>query len=257
MKYKLLFVILLFKGTICLAQSQLAQKGIITLVDNQKLVFNNVRLQDGKFVFFDVKSGSEKNLAISEVKYIEDEKESKVFTNKSVVDRTREADLKLEAEQKKLAIENATKEEAAYRKKLEDKKKALAMNLYPPGVYTTKEDFLKMTPNKSEDIVPKEVIGLEKEEIYGTPDECLFYFVQSDKKIKNAFAVSFRGNLYFQISAILNNRNKTDRAQSNDHPNEFIKVKIYGDNYYYCEADLTNFWAEGLSYGAVGGAIGL
>lgn len=92
MKYKLLFAILLFNCTICLAQSQLAKKGTITLADNQVIAFNNIRLQDGKFVFYDVKSGAESSLSIGEIKYIEDEQNSKVFTNKSVIDKTKEAD---------------------------------------------------------------------------------------------------------------------------------------------------------------------
>ena len=254
MKYKLFLIILFLNCTNFLAQSQLAQKGIITLANNEKIAFNNVRLENGKFVFFDIKSGSENSLTISEVKYIEDEKESKIFTNKSVVDRTREADLKFEQDQKKLAIEAETKKAADFKQKLEDEKKAPAMNLYPAGIYVTKEDFLNKIPTSSEEIIPKEVVDLDKSVLYGIPDECFFYYLQSDKKIKNAFAVTYRGNLYFQVGAILENRNKTDRAQDNDHPNSFVKVRSYGENYYYLEAELANLWAQGAAAG-VGGAI--
>jgi hypothetical protein len=257
MKIKLLLGILLINCFVCFSQSELAKKGVITLADNQKIAFNNVRLQDGKFVFFDIKSGTESSLAISEIKYIEDDNDSKVFTNKTVVDRTREADLKLAAEQKKIAIEEETKKAAAFKQKLEDEKKALAMGLYPNGIYTTKEDFINKIPNNSDELVPKEVVDLDKSILYGIPDECFFYDLKSDKKIKNAFAVSYRGHLYFQIGAILENRNKTDRAQSNDHPNSFVKVKSYGDNYYYSEAELANMWAQGIAAGVGGVVVGV
>lgn len=256
MKHKLLLAILLINSIICYSQSELAKKGIITTAINDKVAFNNIRLENGKFVFFDVKSGVESTMSIGEIKYIEDERDSKIFTNKTVVERTREADLKYEAEQKKLAIEEATKKEAAYRKRLEDEKVMLAYDLYPAGIYATKEDFMNKKPTNTEELVPKEVVGVEKERYYGIPDDCFFYYLQSDKKVKNSFAVSYRGNLYFQIDAILSNRNKTDRSQSNDHPNSFVRAKIHGNNYYYLEADLANIWAQGASVGAFGVIIG-
>lgn len=256
MKSKLLFIALLLNHVVCLAQNELAKKGVITLADNQLVAFNNIRLQDGKFVFLDVKSGTESSLAINEVKYIEDQNNSKVFTNKSVVDRTREADLKLAEEQRLKTIAEETKKAADYKQMLEEEKKALAMGLYPNGIYCTKTDFLNKTPNSSVELVPKEVVDLGKEIINGIPDECFFYDLKLDKKVKNAFAVSYRGRLYFQIGAILGNRNKTDRAQTNDHPNSFVRVKIFGDNYYYTEAELANQWAQSSAVGGFGIIVG-
>ena len=257
MKSKLSLIILFLTCTICIAQNELAKKGTITLADNQKIVFNNVRLENGKFVFMDVRLGTEGILSISEIKYIEDENNSKIFTNKTVVDRTRETDLKFEGEQKKLAIEAETKKAAAYKQKLEDEKKALAMDLYPAGIYLTKEDFLNKIPKSTEELVPKEVVDIDKSVLYGTPNECFFYDLLTDKKVKNAFAVSYRGHLYFQISAILDNRNKTDRAQSNDHPNSFVRVRSFGNNYYYSEAELANLWAQGVAAGVGGVLVGV
>ena len=257
MKSKLSLIILFLTCTICIAQNELAKKGTITLADNQKIAFNNVRLENGKFVFMDVKLGTEGILSISEIKYIEDENNSKIFTNKTIVDRTRETDLKFAEEQKKLAIEVETKKAAAYKQKLEDEKKALAMDLYPAGIYLTKEDFLNKIPKSTEELVPKEVVDIDKSVLYGTPNECFFYDLQTDKKVKNAFAVSYRGHLYFQISAILDNRNKTDRAQSNDHPNSFVRVRSFGNNYYYSEAELANLWAQGVAAGVGGVVVGV
>lgn len=257
MKIKLLLAFLFLASISCFSQSILAQKGVITLADNQKIAFNNVRLENGKFVFFDIKTGTEASLSIGEIKYIEDDRNSKVFTNKTVVDRTREADLKYEAEQKQLAIAETTRKEAEYKKKMEAERTAPALGLYPYGVYLTKEDFLnKKVTVPTEEIIAKEINGIEKDRIYGTPDECLFFYFDSDKKIRNVFAITYKGQLYFQISAILDNRNKTDRAQTNDHPNSFVRVSKYGENYYYLEATLANLWAQGFSYGAIGGVPG-
>lgn len=257
LKNKLVLIILVLNSTISFSQSELAKKGIIILADNQKIAFNNVRLQAGKFVFFDIKSGMESSLPISEIKYIEDETTSKVFTNKTVVDKSREADLKYEAEQMKLAIEEATRKEAEFKKKLEDEKTALAFGIYPNGVYFTKEDFLnKKASNSSYELIAKEIDGVERERIYSIPNECFFYYLSNGKKIKDVFAVSYRGRLYFQVNAVLKNRSKTDRAQDNDHPNSFVRVKSYGTNYYYFEADLANIWAQSASVGAFGIIIG-
>ena len=46
----------------------------------------------------------------------------------------------------------------------------------------------------------------------------------SDSKLKNVFAVVHNGYLYFNIAAILVNRNKNDRAQTSDFPNSYTKV---------------------------------
>lgn len=225
------------------SQNILAKRGTITLADNQVLVFDNIYLQDGKFTFFDVKHGHETSVPLNEVQYVEDNINSRIFTNKSVVDRVKELNQKLEEEKKK---ENLAKE-AEYKRKLEEEKKALALGIYPPGVYVTKEDFLNKTPSNTEELVPKGLIGLEKEIIYGIPDDCFFYYLQSNKKLKHCFAVSYRGHLYFQINAILDNRNKTDRAQTNDFPNSFVRVINAGQNYYYTEADLTNAWVQAIA----------
>lgn len=256
MKYKLFLIILLINCSVCLSQSELAKKGVITLADNQKITFNNVRLQDGKFVFFDIKSGTESSFAISEIKYIEDGNDSKVFTNKTVVDRTREADMKAEAEAKRLAIEEATKKDIARRKALEELKTAVAFGLYPNGVYTTKEDFLNKKPTNQEELVAKDMAEQDRYTYEGIPDECFFYYLKSDKKVKNSFAVSYKGQLYFQIDAILNNRNKVDGSQSNDYPKSFVKVLINGENYYYTEADLANYWAQVFTVAAAGPIAG-
>ena len=53
--------------------------------------------------------------------------------------------------------------------------------------------------------------------------------------------------MYFQLKAVLKNRNKKDRAQSTHFQNSFVRVILGGKNYFYTEAELVNKWAEGAA----------
>ncbi|WP_112377709.1 hypothetical protein [Flagellimonas maritima] len=86
---------------------------------------------------------------------------------------------------------------------------------------------------------------------------CYFFSEKTSQKIKNVFAISYNGNLYFQIKAILKNRNKDDRAQSSSLQNSFVRAIMGGENYLYTEAELVNKWAAGtaVNFGVAGGAV--
>lgn len=252
MKSTLFLIILLLSCTICLSQSELAKKGTITLANNQKIAFNNLRLVDGKFVFFDIKSGNESILSLNEIKYVEDDKQSRVFTNKSVETI---ADTEKAEQDRNLAILRKQKANEDAKRKIEEEERN-SLKLYPNGIYKTKEDFVNRKISSTYEVVPKGLIGFEKPVLNEIVDNCFFYYVSSDEKVKNVFAISYKGHLYFQIYSILENRNKTDRAQTNDFPNSFVRVISGGQNYYYLEADLANAWAQGIAYGGVGGASG-
>ena len=248
----LLFFVLII-NTICFAQNDniLAKKGMIVLEDNKHIPYSNIKLMNGNFRYND-ENGVEKEISFKDVMYVEDEQNSKVFTNKALVERFRVKEEKRIAEEKQLTAERNLKNEQE-RARLEEERK---LKLVPDGIYYTKEDFLNKKPNSLEAIIPKELIWFEKSEINGIPDACFFYSKQEDKKIKKVFAISYQGHLYFQIQAILSNRHKTDRAQTNDFPNGFTRVLSAGQNYYYVEADLVNGWAQGFAYGGIGGAAG-
>ncbi len=257
MRDKVLVLFALINCAFCFSQNEIliAKSGIITMASNQKVSFNNLRLRTTKFAFFDVETNNEKEISTNTVKYIEDEKMSRVFSNKKVLDSTQKIDLKEKEIQKQIDYEKRTKLAEEKKKAEEEESKRIAFNHYPPGIYNTKEDFLKKQPNAIVTIVPQGFEGVEKPASQYTPDNCFFNFADTDKKVKNVFAVSYRGCLYFQIGAILKNKNKTDRAQDNDQPNRFVKVLSGGENYYYTEADLGNIWAQGVGYG-VGGVAG-
>jgi len=127
---------------------------------------------------------------------------------------------------------------------------------YPEGIYKTKDDFNKKTPSGTSKLIPKRLYGIPKPVLENIEHNCFFYNAETDKKIKKVFAVSYRGHLYFKIGAILKYRNKTDRAQSNDNPNSFVRVILGGNNYLYTEAPLANAWAQAFAYGAIGGGVG-
>lgn len=234
------------------SQNTLAKKGTIVLIDDRYLVYNDIKLIDGKFTYIDVTSGLETQSSISEVVYVYDEKNSVLFTNRTLVEKLKEQKKITAEEEKRLFIENKVKQDEE-REKLEFPKR---LKLLPDGIYATLKDFLAQTPSSKENVVAKGLIGFDKPLLYAIEDNCFFYYASSDEKVRNIFAISYKGHLYFQIQAILNNRNKTDRAQTNDFPNSFTRVQSAGQNYYYLEAELANLWAQGLAYGAVGGAAG-
>ena len=248
-----LFLFIVVYNQICLAQNDniLSKKGMIVLEDNKHIPYTNVKLINANFQYID-QNGAEKEIPFKEVMYVEDEQNSKVFTNKAVVERFRIKEEKRLEEEKQLAIERNLKKQEERALREEESK----LKLVPDGIYYTKEDFLNGKPNSLEVLIPKGLVGFEKPELSGIPDACFFYSKQEDKKIKKVFAISYQGHLYFQIQAILNNRNKTDRAQSNDFPNSFSRVIIGGENYYYLEADLANQWAQVAAIGAAGVVIG-
>lgn len=127
---------------------------------------------------------------------------------------------------------------------------------YPEGIYSTKEEFIKKSPSEDIPITPKGIFGITKPVLTEIAHNCFFYNATTDVKITDVFAISYKGHLYFQIGAILKNRNKTDRSQSSDIPNSFVRVIFGGNNYLYTEAQLANAWAQGLAMGTIGGVVG-
>lgn len=129
---------------------------------------------------------------------------------------------------------------------------------YPEGIYSTKEDFLKKTPNETKELIAKGILWGSKEITDTIPDQCLFLYKHNGKKLRKTFAVCYKGNLYFQAYSILTNREKKDKAQTTNFPNSFCRVLIAGDNFLYTELELANSWKQGLGYGlggVAGGAI--
>lgn len=254
MKKSLSAICFLLSLYYCNAQNFIAQKGTILLATNEKISFEKLQIIDGQFQYLEPVTGEEKKIAINTVKVVDDENFKRVFTNRNIIVSSEISSQGVVLEKTKPDFVNDALVQA---KPLKAEYDSIAKNGCPDGIYFTKQDFINKIPNSKEKIIPKELVGWEKDEISGIPDECYFYFVNGDKRVKKVFAVCYRGNIYFQTQAILDNRNKKDKAQTHDFPNGFVKVKSIGENYYYTEADLVNKWAQGFAYGGgvVGGAM--
>ena len=107
----------------------------------------------------------------------------------------------------------------------QDQKIAEQLN-YPEGIYETKESFINKTPTKLNRIVAKGNHGIKKKLLDTVTHNCYFYYLGSDKKVKNVFAVSYKGVLFFQLLAVLRpkNRNKKDKSQTTNVQNQFVQV---------------------------------
>ncbi|RZJ29691.1 MAG: hypothetical protein EOO48_06900 [Flavobacterium sp.] len=224
MKKSLLLLLLLMFCTVSAQQQTVIPNGTLTLKTDEKITFANMRFKGNQIVFNDLKDNKERTLELTEVKAIE----GKAIT----VDQAAPAPKTVVPEIK----------DSRFRPN------------YPDGIYATKEDFINKKPSSAPELIAKELAGFEKERISGIVDHCFFYYAISDEKIKNVFAISYKGHLFFQLEAILKNRNKTDRAQTNSQYNQFTRVTIGGEHYFYAEANLANQWAQGFAYGGMGAA---
>lgn len=128
---------------------------------------------------------------------------------------------------------------------------------YPAGIYATKLDFIRRKPSSLTGVSPfrkKDKVEPDNDSIYL---HTLFYYENTNKPVRNAFAISFKGHIFFQLRAILNNRNATDRAQKADYPIIFAMAILGGDNYMYTEAELSNHWVSNIAslFGQIGAEI--
>ncbi len=249
MKRALLLFFLMTIGY-CNAQDILAEKGTITLATNEKIAFEKLELTGKQFRYLEPVTGEKKEIAMNTVKVVDDGNHNRIFTNRNII-------ISNELSQG-ILIEKTKADTIAKKPAPKKEDPAFTANGYPNGIYHTKEDFINKIPSSTALVIPKELVGFEKEEIVDhIPSDCYFYLKNEDKKLKKVFAVCYKGEMYFQTQAILSNRNKTDRAQTNYFPNGFVRVKTMGENYYYTEASLANKWARGfaLNGGAIGGAI--
>lgn len=221
---KRFLLFLLLNTAFAFAQQNFVRDGIITLTDAQMFGFSNMTIANDKASFINVATNVRISYPLTEVSLIEDNNQKIIY--KGVAPQLK-------------PVANAPKD-------------TLYKPNYPEGIYKTKEDFINKKPSSREFLLP---VDRTWSLLQNIEHNCYFLVGEGDK-LKNVFAVSYKGNLYFQVNAILKHRNKTDRAQAYDVPHQFVRVISGGENYFYTEADLTNAWAQGLAYGAIGGTAG-
>ncbi|MNK24450.1 hypothetical protein D3C87_427560 [compost metagenome] len=236
-KITLLLILFLFFSSFYAQSQKSIEKGVITLITNQKMKFKNLKFIEDQVVFTNLSTNSEYTYFLKAVRQIEDETKAIVYRKPEVLESKTAPN-----ENKEISTLRAIENDTLFRPN------------YPEGIYKTKQDFINKKNRPNSVLIPKGLTGFEKTELESIEHNCFFY-TTGDQKLKNVFAVSYKGHLYFQTSAILSNRNKTDRAQTTHFTNGFVRVIIGGENYFYTEADLTNLWAQALAYGAASPAI--
>ena len=230
MRPRFLFLLLfVFQCLAVFAQKQnIVSSGIITLKSNETTGFENLHFIGEKIAFKNVATNKQAAYLLADVYTVEDDNQQIVYKNGELI--------------KPKTVAKPKAADTLYKPR------------YPAGIYVTKEDFIARKPTATDSIQARG-LNYEREVLNYIPHNCFFY-TQDDKKLKDVFAVSYKGHLYFQVDAILSNRNKTDRAQTHDRPNSFVRVLMGGDHYLYTEAELANVWAQGAAYGGIGGAVG-
>lgn len=232
-----IFLFLLGLATNVGAQTQTpVAKGTLTLYDKRVVAFSNLRFVDNTVVFMNEETASEFTYFLKSVRTITDEAGNTVFSQP----------------EENFAIGRV--DDTTAKQPLEDD--GFFRLYYPEGVYLTKAEFIAKRPGYTGAIVPKGIYGFTKPVLQSPEHNCYFYYGDTDERVRRAFAVSYKGHLYFSVYAILSNRNKTDRAQTNDTPNGFVMVMDGGNHYLYTEANLANAWAQGFAYNAgVAGSV--
>lgn len=198
-------------------------EGVITITTNQRIPFKKFRKEGLEIVFYNTLTRSDYRYLPNSIKKIEDKEFNILYINPK--------------------FENEPN--------IRDKYIPLISKLfkpeYPEGVYLSKQDFINRTP-LNELIVLGDNYGPYTDENIIACENTFFYYTKTRKKLKNVFAVSHNGFLYFQIKTILKNKTANDNNQKSDYPNSFIRVKNGGSKYLYTEANLANFWEEVLTF---------
>jgi hypothetical protein len=195
--------------------------GSIALKSGEKYDFVNLRIDGDNVSFNDIATNKDLSYSLMQVKSMEG---------------------------KALTPEEIAAAEAAHKEAETDRR--FRPN-YPAGVYNTKEEFIAKTPGETPQLTCQALEGYSVDQRDGQ-QYCYFRCGANKSKIKNAFAISYNGFLYFQLEAIVKNTSKRDSGQSNDEYNQFVRVIDGGDNYYYLEVELANQWAQAGVYGGLG-----
>jgi len=131
-----------------------------------------------------------------------------------------------------------------------------SISTIPEGIYRTKEDFIRK--------IPSEILQLTIDKIRLVNDSdslahrCFFKEKNTNKRVKNVFAIFHNQHLYFSNWAIIENKDKNDKSVSPvESMNSFVRVQFGGDNFLYAEGAFVNPWQTGFSAGVAGGVGGI
>ena len=128
----------------------------------------------------------------------------------------------------------------------------ILVNNYPEGVYLTYESFLDKTPSNTKRVEARDLFKPKKRIRDAMIDNCYFYYRRSKKRVKDAFAISYEGSLYFHVKSMQKLMEKKDRKQKIDHKDSFVRVVDQG-RYLYLEAYTRK--GGGIGFGIGGGPV--
>lgn len=202
----------------------LVTEGVVTTTTNQRIPFKKFRKEGIEVVFFNTLTRSDYRYLPNSIKKIEDKELNILYINPK--------------------FEN----EPNIKEKYIDPEAKLFKPTFPDGVYFTSSELINKTPSNTEKLIPGEIDNIELDVSIHLSDNCNFYYKKSGRKVKNVYAVSHNGFLYFQIKTILKNKTANDKNQKSDYPNSFVRVKNGGNKYLYTEAYLANFWDEVFTF---------
>ncbi|PWN70034.1 hypothetical protein C1631_008525 [Chryseobacterium phosphatilyticum] len=110
---------------------------------------------------------------------------------------------------------------------------------FPEGIYMTLEDVLNKTPSSTTELYFK--TALKDDSV--NPEKVYFFDKTNDQKVRKPVAVSYKGEMYFQIYRKYTN--KDDRGFNPNAYSRFCKVLNYG-RFLYFEENMSSAWAGGL-----------
>lgn len=158
-------------------------EGIVTTTTNERIPFNNLRKEGFEIIFKNILTGTDFRYLPNTIKKIEDMEYNILYINPKFENEPNIKDKYIPP------INSFFKPE------------------YPDGIYLTKEDFLNKTP-KNEILKLGDDYGPYLDEYILFCKTTHFYYKDSVKKVKDAYAISHNGYLYFQTKIIIKNRSK-------------------------------------------------
>ena len=132
---------------------------------------------------------------------------------------------------------------------------ALPINNYPEGIYLSFEDFLTKKPANTQTVEMRDVMRPKQKVLDPTIDNCYFYYRRKNKRVKDAFAISYKGSLFIRIKEMRKYMVKKDRRQKIEFHDSFIRVVDQGQ-FLYMEGYFRKGGGLGLSIGAGPVAVG-
>lgn len=116
---------------------------------------------------------------------------------------------------------------------------------YPDGVYLTKKDFINKRAIKGSLYIE----GRDSLAESRMPFFCYFGNSTTQKRLKNVFAISHEGHLYFSNWAVLDppNRNPDDRGWAASKRRGFTRVQILSKGFLYFEIHLYRKMRAGMA----------